>query len=63
MSERWTVEEAAAYLKVSPRTLKNWRAQQKGPPYHRYGQKLVHYIPEEVSAWAQKAFKRGLVAA
>ncbi|MEO9091120.1 MAG: helix-turn-helix domain-containing protein [Rhodanobacter sp.] len=34
---------AAAILDTSPRTLRNWRALGKGPPYVKIGARLVRY--------------------
>lgn len=46
--------EVAAYLRLAPKTLRAWRGQQKGPPYHKLGGH-VRYLLGEVRAWAQGA--------
>ncbi len=48
---RWlTTEEAAAYLKLSPRTLFNWRREGRGPPHHRQGD-VLRYDLAELDHW------------
>lgn len=47
-----TAEEAADYLRVSVHTLRAYRNQGKGPPYHRIGGKTL-YHRDEVDAWVQ----------
>jgi predicted DNA-binding transcriptional regulator AlpA len=42
--------EVASVLKVSPQTLRNWRSQQKGPPYLKLG-RAVRYQPEDLVEW------------
>lgn len=46
----WTVEEAAAYLGLSKKTLYGWRCERAGPPSYRVGGS-VRYRPDEVRAW------------
>ncbi|MFD6095721.1 helix-turn-helix domain-containing protein [Nocardiopsis flavescens] len=48
----WSVEDAAAYLRVPPKTLYEWRYKGDGPPSHRIG-RYVRYMPEEVHAWVR----------
>lgn len=49
-SSLWSVTEAAAYLRVPPKTLYEWRYKGDGPPSHRIG-RYVRYIPGEVRSW------------
>jgi len=35
--------EAAAILAAEVRTLRNWRALAKGPPFRKVGQRMVRY--------------------
>lgn len=38
--------EAANYLRVSIRTLRNWRWNGKGPAYRKHGQVVVYHIDD-----------------
>lgn len=38
-----TVEDAAARLKISKHTLNRWRMTGEGPPFIKYGPRLVRY--------------------
>lgn len=42
-------DTAAAILRHSPLTLRNWRAAGDGPPYHRRGRVL--YRLDDLAAW------------
>lgn len=48
-----TVEEAAARLKVSKHTLNHWRVTGEGPPFVKYGPRLIRYIDRVLNDWAQ----------
>ncbi len=48
----WSVKDAAAYLRVPPKTLYEWRYKGDGPPSHRIG-RYVRYVPAEVHAWVR----------
>lgn len=41
-AELLTPEEAAEFLRISPRTLSNWRMQGKGPAYRKIGARVVY---------------------
>ena len=45
--------EAAAYLRLSPRTLERYRGIGKGPPFHRFGNR-ARYLRSRVVAWAKE---------
>lgn len=45
-----TEREAAAFLKVKPKTLKNWRIAGKGPNYSKL-EGTVRYDLDEVASW------------
>ena len=47
-----TVEEAAARLKISKHTLNRWRVTGEGPPFVKYGPRLVRYIDRTLDDWA-----------
>lgn len=38
------VEEAASYLRISPRALENFRCAGGGPLYRKHGHKIVYHI-------------------
>ena len=48
----WDETQAAAVLKLEPKTLNQWRARKKAdqPPYVKVG-RLVRYRPSAVAAW------------
>jgi predicted DNA-binding transcriptional regulator AlpA len=48
----WSVEDTAAYLRVPPKTLYEWRYKGDGPPSHRIG-RYVRYIPAEIRTWVR----------
>lgn len=45
-----SIDEVAAYLQMSTKTLYGWRCRNYGPPSYRLGNK-VRYRPDEVRAW------------
>ncbi len=49
-----TVEEAAARVKISKHTLNRWRVTGEGPPFVKYGPRLVRYVDHVLDDWAQK---------
>ena len=49
-SQLLTTNEAAAYLKVSPRTLDNWRSLGAGPEFIKVGA-LVRYREADIEAY------------
>jgi predicted DNA-binding transcriptional regulator AlpA len=49
-----TVEEAATRLKISKHTLNRWRVTGEGPPFVKYGPRLVRYIDRVLDDWAAK---------
>jgi excisionase family DNA binding protein len=49
-----TVEEAAARLKISRHTLNRWRVTGEGPPFVKYGPRLVRYVDRTLDEWATK---------
>jgi excisionase family DNA binding protein len=46
-----TNQEAAEYLKLSPRTLEKLRVIGGGPRFHKFGRR-VRYAQHELEAWA-----------
>ena len=53
-----TVEEAATRLKISKHTLNRWRVTGEGPPFVKYGPRLVRYIDRVLDEWATKRIRR-----
>ena len=47
-----TAEDAAAHLKISKHTLNRWRVTGEGPPFIKYGPRLVRYLVSALDAWA-----------
>ncbi len=47
-----TVAEAAAYLRISVRTLESSRQQKIGPAYHKHGGRVV-YLKEDLDVWSR----------
>lgn len=48
-----TPEEVAEMLRISPKTLSNWRSKHRGPPAFRYGG-VVRYSEAKVLAWCEE---------
>jgi hypothetical protein len=46
----WAIE-AAAYMRLSRSTLAKWRMSGEGPPFHRYGRRLVYYLKQDLDKW------------
>lgn len=46
-----TPQEAAAFLKLYPDTLKKWRRVGKGPKFHKMGSRCIRYVREELEEW------------
>lgn len=44
-------EAAAAYLAISPITLRQWRARGRGPSYRKLGKAII-YARKDLDAWA-----------
>ena len=45
--------EAAEFLRVSQRTLERWRLEGSGPPFRRFGRRVV-YARRDLEGWAIK---------
>lgn len=51
-----TRDEVAKFLRVTTKTLDNWRRAGEGPPWHRLGEgrdASVRYFWDEVEAWVR----------
>lgn len=46
-----TNDEAAAFLRLSPRTLEKQRVQGGGPRYHKFGRRVLYAI-DDLKHWA-----------
>ena len=53
-----TVEEAATRLRVSKHTLNRWRVTGEGPPFVKYGPRLVRYVVAAIDEWEKRAVRR-----
>ena len=49
-AEVWDTDEAAAFLRISPRTLVSWRSRGMGPTYVKVGRRVV-YLQRDIVAW------------
>lgn len=52
-----TLSEAAAFLRLAPRTLDNMRQRGTGPLYHKHGGR-VRYHRDDLIAWANQSRRR-----
>jgi predicted DNA-binding transcriptional regulator AlpA len=52
-----TVDEAAEVLRVSRRTLDNYRYRKQGPPYRRHGGRIVYRL-SDLLAWSEQRLAR-----
>lgn len=57
MSDLLTTPEAAAYLRLSPRTLENWRVRGQGPRFRKLGDRVL-YAQGDLDRW-QEVRERG----
>ena len=48
-----TIDEAAQLLRVSRRTLDNYRYRKRGPPYRRHGGRIVYRL-SDLLAWSEQ---------
>ena len=53
----FTKNELARHLRLNPRTLDNWKAQEKGPRAVKIGRKLL-YRESEVRRWIENEERR-----
>jgi hypothetical protein len=44
--------ETSKQLKIAEKTLKNWRHRGIGPPFFKFGPKMVRYTRQRNAAWA-----------
>jgi predicted DNA-binding transcriptional regulator AlpA len=56
--ELLTVEEAATRLKISKHTLNRWRVTGEGPPFVKYGPRLVRYLEAALTDWEKRRTRR-----
>lgn len=47
-----TVQEAAAFLRLSAVTLNRWRTEGQGPPYRKFGRRVLYGQPDLIG-WAE----------
>ena len=46
-----TTQEAASYLRISARTMENWRWSNDGPEYRKHGGTVVYHL-EDLNAFS-----------
>jgi hypothetical protein len=49
----FTVVEAATFLRISAVTLGRWRIEGRGPPFRKFGRRVV-YACDDLLAWARE---------
>ncbi|WP_081609017.1 helix-turn-helix domain-containing protein [Paramagnetospirillum caucaseum] len=50
----WTIDDTAAYLRISPETLRGWIKDRRAPPYRKLGssrQAKLRFEPDAVIRW------------
>lgn len=57
-----TADETADLLRISPRTLENWRARGHGPPYLRLTRRRIAYRERDVLAWIDSRLRASTAA-
>jgi excisionase family DNA binding protein len=53
-----TNDEAAEYLRISPRTLEKLRGLGAGPAYRRHGRRRVAYAIKDLDDWSEQHFHK-----
>lgn len=48
-----TPEEAAARLRMEPKTLANWRNKRKGPAFFKFGSRVLYPL-DRLEEWERK---------
>jgi hypothetical protein len=62
MMDYLTQDEAAAFLRVSERSLERWRVEGQGPLFRRFGRRVV-YARSDLLAWADQRVFQSTAAA
>jgi excisionase family DNA binding protein len=52
-----TTDEAAAYLRIEPRTLANMRHRGTGPHFHKHGGRIL-YRTHDLDIWSNRTRRR-----
>ena len=52
-----TTNEAAQFLRLSPRTLEKWRVEGSGPIFRKLGRKKVVYTKSDLVAWTETGLR------
>jgi Helix-turn-helix domain len=52
-----TTNEAAAFLRIKPRTLANMRHNEMGPDHRKHGGRVV-YAVDDLTAWSNSTRRR-----
>ena len=51
-------DQAAGFLAVSPRTLRNWRTRGSGPKYVKVSARCIRYRMRDLAEWTEKRTRR-----
>jgi hypothetical protein len=54
-----TPNEAATLLRISPKTLEKWRADDEGPPWVTVGKRHIRYDPADLAIWLKTGRRLG----
>lgn len=57
-AELLTTADVAALLKVSVRTLKHWRHEQRGPKYYVFNNHWIRYKRPDLIAWQERCLTK-----
>jgi hypothetical protein len=59
-TEIMSEQEAAAYLRVTTSGLRKWRVRRIGPPFVRFGRRLIRYRKADIINWIEQNAAREL---
>ena len=57
-NDYYRTAEIAAYLRLAPGTLANWRCKGGGPPFVKEGNKVLRYRGIDVLEWLESRSRR-----
>jgi hypothetical protein len=56
--ELFTIEEAATRLMISKHTPNRWRVTGEGPPFVKYGPRIVRHLEAALTDWEKRRTRR-----
>ena len=59
--ELLTQRQVAERFAVSISLLRKWRREGGGPPFVRFGSRLVRYRPEDLEKWADQGLRQSAI--